>query len=51
MSMLFNNFIYHVCQLLYYSTVPTLYKHGTDMHLCQVVRMPDAYSVHHHTKS
>ncbi len=30
-SMFFNNCIYHVCQLLYYSIVHTLYIHGTDM--------------------
>ncbi len=31
MFLFFNNCIYHVCQLLYYSIVHTLYIHGTDM--------------------
>ncbi len=31
MSMFFNNCIYHVFRLLYYSIVHTLYIHGTDM--------------------
>ena len=31
MSMIFTTCIYHVCQLLYYSIVHTLYIHGTDV--------------------
>ncbi len=50
MFMFFNNCIYHVCQLLSFSIVHTLYIHGTDMSvhwhaghgLCQVVRIPDS---------
>jgi hypothetical protein len=31
MFFVFNNCIHHVCQLLYYTIVHTLYIHGTDM--------------------
>ncbi len=39
-SLFFNNCIYHVCQLLYYSIVHTLYKHGTDMSVHVYARWP-----------
>ena len=38
MFMIFNNCMYHVCQLLYYSIVHTLYIHCTDMSVHVYVR-------------